>query len=126
MSKDKATSTEEAPRSSTELEETFDVERVLPDIPTASGSSTELEDVDRVPDQETPTASGSSTELEDIDRVPETPTGSGSSTELESDYETDPDCPEGVIPQTQPCIKNGIQYIPHGLRKVYRKKRRLN
>ena len=112
------------------MEETSDIERVLPDIPTTSGSSTELENVERsrvpVPDQETPTASGSSTELEDVDRVPETPTASGSSTELESDYETDPDCPEGVIPQTQPCIKNGIHYIPHGLRKVYRKRRRLN
>ena len=70
--------------------------------------------------------SGSSTQLEDlnedVERVPETP--SGSSTELESDYETDPDCPEGVIPQTQPCMKNGISYVPYGLRKVYQKKRK--
>ena len=35
-------------------------------------------------------------------------TSGGSSTLLEMDYELDPDVPEGVIPQSQPCWKNGI------------------
>ena len=49
----------------------------------------------------------------------------GSNTSLETGYEPDPDCPEGVIPQTQPCWKRGIHYTPLGLRRVYRKKRKL-
>ena len=50
---------------------------------------------------------------------------SGSSTSLETDYEEDPDVPEGVIAQSQPCYRRGIHYTPLGLRRVYRKKRRL-
>ena len=50
---------------------------------------------------------------------------SGSSTSLETVYEEDPDVPEGVIPQSQPCYKRGIHYTPLGLRRVYIKKRKL-
>ena len=44
---------------------------------------------------------------------------SGSSTSLETDYEEDPDVPEGVIPQSQPCYRRSIHYTPLGLRRVY-------
>ena len=37
---------------------------------------------------------------------------SGSSSSLETDYEIDPDVPEGVIPQSQPCNRCGIHYTP--------------
>lgn len=49
----------------------------------------------------------------------------GSTTTLETDYEIDPDCPEGVIAQSQPCWKHGVRYTPLGLRRVYHKKRKL-
>ena len=42
----------------------------------------------------------------------------GSNTSLETGYEPDPDCPEGVIPQTQPCWRSGIHYTQLGLRRV--------
>ena len=50
----------------------------------------------------------------------------GSSTSLETAYETDPDVDEGVIPQSQPCYKRGIRYTPVGLKRVYRKKSKLD
>ena len=39
-------------------------------------------------------------------------TSGGSTTSVEIDYEPDPDVPEGVIPQSQPCWKNSIHYHP--------------
>lgn len=48
-----------------------------------------------------------------------------STTSLETVYEVDPDVPEGVIAQSQPCFKHGIHYTPQGL-KVYRKRCRAN
>lgn len=51
-------------------------------------------------------------EQDGLVNIPES--SGGSTTSLETDYEPDPDCPEGVIPQTQPCYKNGIHYTPLG------------
>ena len=51
-------------------------------------------------------------------------TSGGSTSSLESIYVDDPDAPEGVIAQSQPCYKRGIHYTPLGLKKVYRKKRK--
>ena len=45
---------------------------------------------------------------------------------METDYELDPDVLEGVIPQSQPCWKNGVHYTPLGLKRVYHKKLKLD
>ena len=50
---------------------------------------------------------------------------SGSSTSLETDYEVDPDIPEGVIVQSQPRFRRGIHYTPLGLKRVYRERRKV-
>ena len=61
---------------------------------------------------------------QDLDQTPppSCDVESGSSTSLEMDYEEDPDVPEGVIPQSQPCYRRGIHYTPLGLKRVYRAK----
>ena len=50
----------------------------------------------------------------------ESPSGA-STTSVETVYEPDPDYP-GVIPQSQPCIKNGVHYTPLGLKRTYQRK----
>jgi hypothetical protein len=50
---------------------------------------------------------------------------SDSSTSLESVYEMDPDY-SGPFPQSQPCQKHGVTYVPAGMRRKYVKKRKLN
>lgn len=37
-------------------------------------------------------------------------------------YELDPDVPEGVIPQSQPCFRRAIHYTPLGLKRTFTKK----
>ena len=50
---------------------------------------------------------------------------SDGSTSLESVYEMDPDY-SGPPPQSQPCQKHGVTYVPVGMRRTYVKKRKLN
>ena len=50
---------------------------------------------------------------------------SDGSTSMESVYEMDPDY-SGPIPQSQPCQKHGVTYVPAGMRRTYVKKRKLN
>ena len=50
---------------------------------------------------------------------------SDGSTSLESVYEVDPDY-SGPPPQSQPCQKHGVTYVPAGMRRTYVKKRKLN
>ena len=52
-------------------------------------------------------------------------TSGESSTSFESVYETDPDY-SGPPPQSQPCQKHGVSYVPAGLRRKLIKKRKLN
>ena len=48
----------------------------------------------------------------------------GSTTTIE--YEFDSDVEEGVIPQSQPCWKHGIHYTPLGMKRVSRKRQKLD
>lgn len=48
----------------------------------------------------------------------------GSTTSYESEYEIDPNY-TGPPPQSQPCSKHGVMYVPRGMRRVLVKKRKL-
>lgn len=48
----------------------------------------------------------------------------GTTSSYESSYEMDPDY-SGPLPQSQPCDKHGVKYVPAGMRRVYVKKRKL-
>ena len=69
--------------------------------------------------------SASSTSQHAVASAPIQSGGSGSTNSYESTYETDPDY-SGPLPQSQPCDKHGVKYVPAGMRRVYVKKRKLD
>ena len=59
--------------------------------------------------------------------TPQQPTqieSEGSTSSYESEYEMDPEY-SGTPPQSQPCDKHGVKYVPRGMRRVLVKKRKL-